>query len=85
VIQYVLRGGYNKKSPGSLRSPGLFICLLSKASFARLQIKNQATTLELCIIPVTLEKTNLKDVQPGSKVNMEFDILAKYTEKLLQK
>ena len=45
----------------------------------------QATTLELCIIPVTLEKTNLKDVQPGRKVNMEFDILAKYTEKLLQK
>jgi riboflavin synthase len=45
----------------------------------------QSTTLELCIIPVTLEKTNLKNLQPGDRVNMEFDILAKYTEKLLQK
>jgi hypothetical protein len=39
VIEYVLRGGLLKKSPGSLRSPVLFICLLSKASFARRQIK----------------------------------------------
>ena len=45
----------------------------------------QSATLELCIIPVTLEKTNLKNLKPGDKVNMEFDILAKYTEKLLQK
>jgi riboflavin synthase len=45
----------------------------------------QSTTLELCIIPVTLEKTNLKNLQPGDRVNIEFDILAKYTEKLLQK
>jgi len=45
----------------------------------------QSTTLELCIIPVTLDKTNLKNAEPGTMVNMEFDILAKYTEKLLQK
>jgi riboflavin synthase len=45
----------------------------------------QSTTLELCIIPVTLEKTNLKNLQPGDRVNIEFDVLAKYTEKLLQK
>ncbi len=42
MIQDVLRGGYNLKSPGSLRSLGIFICLLSKASFARRQIKNPA-------------------------------------------
>ena len=45
-------------------------------------IKN---TIELCIIPVTLEKTNLKTLKVGDKVNIEFDILAKYTEKLLTK
>lgn len=45
----------------------------------------QSTTLELCIIPVTLDKTNLKNAGPGTMVNMEFDVLAKYTEKLLQK
>ena len=36
--------------------------------------------IELCIIPVTLEKTNLKNCKEGDKVNVEFDILAKYTE-----
>jgi riboflavin synthase len=41
------------------------------------------TLIHLCIIPVTLEKTNLKELNPGTTVNIEFDILAKYTEKLL--
>ena len=41
--------------------------------------------IELCIIPATLEKTNLADLKPQDKVNIEFDILAKYTEQLLQK
>ena len=33
----------------------------------------------------TLEKTNLSALQIGDRVNIEFDILAKYTEKLLSK
>ena len=39
--------------------------------------------IELCIIPVTLEKTNFIHLKAGDAVNLEFDILAKYTEKLL--
>lgn len=39
--------------------------------------------ISLCIIPVTLEKTNLSELQVGRDVNLEMDILAKYTEKLL--
>ena len=39
--------------------------------------------IELCIIPVTLEKTNFGNLAPDDLVNLEFDILAKYTEKLL--
>ncbi|MEN9951938.1 MAG: Lumazine binding domain, partial [Bacteroidota bacterium] len=39
--------------------------------------------IELCIIPVTLEKTNFIHLKAGDMVNLEFDILAKYTEKLL--
>jgi riboflavin synthase len=35
------------------------------------------------IIPHTLENTNLGDLEPGDAVNLEFDILAKYTERLL--
>ena len=41
--------------------------------------------VELCIIPITLQKTNLGLLNVGSTVNIEFDILAKYTEKLLLK
>lgn len=39
--------------------------------------------ISLCIIPITLEKTNLSELQIGQDVNLEMDILAKYTEKLL--
>ena len=47
--------------------------------------KTDQHLLELCIIPITLEKTNLSALQVGDRVNIEFDILAKYTEKLLSK
>jgi riboflavin synthase len=35
------------------------------------------------LIPHTLAVTNLREKQPGSGVNLEFDILAKYVEKLI--
>jgi len=38
----------------------------------------------VAIIPYTCEHTNLSDLKPGSSVNLEFDILGKYMEKLLR-
>ena len=35
------------------------------------------------VIPHTLENTNLGDLEVGQTVNLEFDILAKYAERLL--
>jgi riboflavin synthase len=35
------------------------------------------------LIPHTQRSTNLKNAQPGEMVNLEFDILAKYVERLL--
>ena len=35
------------------------------------------------IIPHTLENTNLGDLEVGDRVNLEFDILAKYVERLI--
>ncbi len=35
------------------------------------------------IIPYTIEQTNLKDLRPGSRVNLEFDVLGKYIQKML--
>ncbi|MGC6455379.1 MAG: riboflavin synthase [Coraliomargaritaceae bacterium] len=37
------------------------------------------------LIPHTLEVTNLRDKQSDDRVNLEFDLLAKYVEKLLAK
>lgn len=41
--------------------------------------------IELCIIPVTIAKTNISLFKEGDPVNIEFDILAKYTEQLINK
>ncbi len=38
--------------------------------------------LSMAIIPFTMEHTNLGDRKPGDEVNLEFDILAKYVERL---
>jgi len=46
--------------------------------------KLNKSTIELCIIPVTLKKSNLSKLKNGSFINLEFDILAKYTERILK-
>jgi riboflavin synthase len=38
---------------------------------------------DVSLIPETLERTNLADAEPGRRVNLEVDVLAKYVEKLL--
>ncbi len=40
-------------------------------------------TFAIAIIPFTLENSNLQDRRPGDEVNIEFDVLAKYVEKLV--
>jgi len=37
----------------------------------------------LWIIPHTLQETNLGDLKPGDRVNLEYDMLAKYAERQL--
>lgn len=39
--------------------------------------------ITIALIPHSIEVTNLSDLTPGAKVNIECDIIAKYTEKLL--
>jgi riboflavin synthase len=38
---------------------------------------------EVAIIPHTFDNTNLQRVQPGDPVNLEFDVIAKYVERML--
>jgi riboflavin synthase len=42
-----------------------------------------ADWLEVVIIPHTWEVTNLQEREPGARVNLEVDVLAKYVERLL--
>jgi riboflavin synthase len=39
--------------------------------------------VEVSLIPETLERTNLGELEPGGKLNVECDIVAKYVERLL--
>jgi riboflavin synthase len=39
--------------------------------------------VEVSLIPETLERTNLGNLEPGSRLNVECDIVAKYVERLL--
>jgi riboflavin synthase len=39
--------------------------------------------LDVSLIPETLERTNLGELTPGSNLNVECDIVAKYVERLL--
>lgn len=43
------------------------------------------SSLVVWLIPHTLAMTNLGDLQPGRAVNVEFDLLAKYVERMLDR
>jgi riboflavin synthase len=45
----------------------------------------KASTLEVAIIPHTFENTNLRHARAGDAVNLEFDVIAKYVERMLSR
>jgi riboflavin synthase len=48
-------------------------------------VKANPDSFTVALIPHTLEVTNLSDLKVGDKVNLEFDLLAKYVAKQLGK
>lgn len=46
---------------------------------------SRENAFSVAIIPYTYEHTNMKDVKVGSVVNLEFDIIGKYVQRLLAK
>lgn len=67
--------GYTTVEKGSVTVNGvsLTVCESERNSF------------KVAIIPYTFEHTNFCDIKPGSKVNIEFDIIGKYLAKLMVK
>ena len=47
--------------------------------------KVKAGMFEIAIIPHTFENTNLKHARPGDTVNLEYDVIAKYVERMLHR
>ncbi len=54
---------------------------LDGVSLTVAELDNRSFTVSL--IPETLERTNLGAAEPGTTVNLEVDVLAKYVEKLI--
>lgn len=42
----------------------------------------EADRFSVCIIPYTHANTNFRDIKPGTKVNLEFDIIGKYIARI---
>ncbi|WP_040279534.1 riboflavin synthase [Psychroserpens damuponensis] len=45
-------------------------------------VNSQNNSFSVAIIPYTYEHTNFKHLKKGSKINLEFDVLGKYIQKL---
>lgn len=46
-------------------------------------VNSKIDQFSVAIIPYTIEHTNLKNVEVGTKVNLEFDIIGKYVSKIM--
>lgn len=68
----MVQRGYFTVDKGSVTVNGvsLTVCEPTESSF------------KVCIIPYTFEHTNFHNIQVGTKVNLEFDILGKYISRL---
>ena len=47
-------------------------------------VNSRPGSFQVAIIPYTYEVTNFHEIQPGSAVNIEFDIIGKYIAKILK-
>lgn len=72
VTPEMARRGYTTVEKGSVTVNGvsLTVCDSTPDSF------------RVAIIPYTMEHTNFKNIRPGTKVNIEFDIIGKYIARL---
>ena len=68
------RRGYFTVDKGSVTVNGVSLTVCNPTS----------ESFQVAIIPYTMEHTNFQDIQVGTTVNLEFDILGKYIARLSQ-
>lgn len=68
----MVRHGYFTVDKGSVTVNGVSLTVC----------RPTADTFQVCIIPYTYDNTNFHAIQPGTVVNIEFDIIGKYLARL---
>jgi riboflavin synthase, alpha subunit len=75
TIAYTEKDGFTTVPQGSITVDGISLTVAQSGE----------NEFSVAIIPYTWEHTNLKNLEIGSKVNLEFDIIGKYVAKLMKK
>ena len=75
TIAYTEKDGFTTVPQGSITVDGISLTVAHSGE----------NEFSVAIIPYTWEHTNLKNLEIGSKVNLEFDIIGKYVAKLMKK
>ncbi|ROI08332.1 riboflavin synthase [Chryseobacterium sp. H3056] len=75
TISYDSTDEYTTVAQGSITVNGISLTVAESGD----------TSFSVAIIPYTWEFTNMKNVQVGDMVNLEFDIIGKYVNKLMKK
>lgn len=79
---YLLTINYDENTSGNVTVPKGSICL-NGVSLTVVDSSNGE--FSVAIIPYTWEHTNLKNLVPGSILNLEFDIIGKYIQRLMNR
>jgi len=75
IFEYDSSGGNVTVEKGSICVNGISLTV----------VNSKPNSFSVAIIPYTFEHTNLQQVQIGSTVNLEFDIIGKYVARLMQR
>lgn len=68
----LVRKGYMTVEKGSVTVNGVSLTVCD----------SEPDSFRVAIIPYTFEHTNFRDITPGTRVNLEFDIIGKYLARL---
>ena len=74
VDKEMARKGYVTVEKGSVTVNGVSLTVCN----------SEADSIRVANIPYTFEHTNFKNIQPGTRVNLEFDIIGKYLSRLME-
>ena len=75
TIAYTEKDGFTTVPQGSITVDGISLTVAHSGE----------NEFSVAIIPYTWDHTNLKNLEIGSRVNLEFDIIGKYVAKLMKK